>query len=59
MANAAATLALLEWRGIPALRLGEVGGDTLTITANGKEISWELDELKGAFLDTIGSLMES
>ncbi|MDD5200359.1 MAG: AIR synthase-related protein, partial [Terrimicrobiaceae bacterium] len=57
-ANAAAVLALLEWRGIPARRLGEVtAGDTLAITVNGEAHTWPLASLHAAWADTIGRLM--
>lgn len=58
-ANATSVLSLLEWRGIPVRRLGEVtSGDTLDITADGKTFSWKLDDLHTKWADTIGSLME-
>lgn len=58
-ANAASVLSLLEWRGIPVRRLGEVtSGDTLDITADGETFSWKLAELHTKWADTIGSLME-
>ncbi|MEO6052869.1 MAG: phosphoribosylformylglycinamidine synthase subunit PurL [Chthoniobacterales bacterium] len=58
-ANAEATLSLLEWRGIPMQRLGDIGGDDLKITVNGREISWPLESLRAPWQDTIGALMES
>jgi phosphoribosylformylglycinamidine synthase len=58
-ANAASVLSLLEWRGIPVRRLGEVtSGDTLDITADGETFSWKLADLYTKWADTIGSLME-
>jgi len=55
--NAGAALALLEWRGIPARRLGTVGGDELKITAGGQEITWPLAELREAWTGSIPAAM--
>jgi len=57
-ANAAAVLSLLEWRGIPARRLGEVtAGAALDITLDGQSFTWPLTDLQTAWSDTIGKLM--
>jgi phosphoribosylformylglycinamidine synthase II len=58
--NAAAVLALLEWRGVPARRLGEVTDqDSLTITVDGRAFDWKLASLHEAWAETIGRLMSS
>ncbi len=56
--NAGAVLALLEWRGVPAQRLGTVGGDALEITAHGQTIHWPLAELHQAWHGSIARAME-
>ncbi|MDX2079254.1 MAG: phosphoribosylformylglycinamidine synthase subunit PurL [Terrimicrobiaceae bacterium] len=59
-ANAAAVLSLLQWRGVPAQRLGAVVADpTLTIQAAGREFSWNVFELEAEWSGAIPSLMES
>lgn len=55
--NAAAVLALLEWRNIPARRLGTVGGDALKISAGGQDFSWPVAELKQAWAGSIPAAM--
>jgi len=57
--NATAVAALLEWRGAPATRLGNVtpAGEPLTISADGKTYEWDPASLASAWNDTIGSLM--
>ena len=55
--NAGAVLALLEWRGVPARRLGTVGGDALEITANGATLHWPLAELHTAWHGSIARAM--
>ena len=58
--NAAAALALLEWRGIPVRKLGGVvKSDKLAITADGETYSWQLAELNAAWGDTLGALMSA
>jgi phosphoribosylformylglycinamidine synthase len=56
-ANAAAAVALLEWRGVPAQRIGAVGGEHLTISANGARWSWSVAELRTAWYDSIAKCM--
>jgi phosphoribosylformylglycinamidine synthase len=55
--NAGAALALLQWRGIPARRLGMVGGDTLKINAGGEEFAWPVAELQQAWTGSIPAAM--
>ncbi len=55
--NATAALALLEWRGVPARRLGVVGGKTLAIHANGMQFGWEVEELHAAWYHAIRDCM--
>ena len=51
--NASAALALLEWRGVPARRLGTVTkSDTLRISADGKTFGWSLTDLDAAWSQT-------
>ena len=55
--NAAAVLSLLEWRGIPASRIGKVGGSELVIRADGEELNWQLGELHNAWYSSIHNAM--
>ncbi|HYR57655.1 MAG TPA: AIR synthase related protein, partial [Chthoniobacteraceae bacterium] len=55
--NAGAVLALLEWRGVPARRLGTVGGDALEITAGDTALHWPLSELHDAWSESIARAM--
>lgn len=58
--NAAAAMALLEWRGVPVQRLGEVTADpTLAIRAAGRDFAWNVFELEGEWSGAIPELMES
>jgi phosphoribosylformylglycinamidine synthase len=57
--HVSAILLLLELRGIPARKLGTVGGDLLKITANGETLAWPLAELRTAWQDSIASTMAS
>lgn len=56
--NAAAALALLEWRGVPVFRLGTVGGDELKITTTQKTYEWPVADLHAAWSESIPSVME-
>lgn len=56
--NASVVLSLLEWRGVPARRLGTVGHETLKITAGGEEFAWSVEDLRAAWGDSIGSAMK-
>jgi phosphoribosylformylglycinamidine synthase II len=57
--NAAVVLSLLEWRGIPARKLGTVGGATLKISATGSEFVWPVSELSHAWSDSIPLVMSN
>jgi phosphoribosylformylglycinamidine synthase subunit PurL len=57
--NAAALLALCAWRGVPARRIGTVGGTALKIAANGQEIIWEIQELSEQWHGSIARAMEA
>ena len=57
--NSSAVLSLLEWRGVPARRIGTVGGDALKIRADGNEISWKLAELHKAWYSSISDAMSA
>jgi len=50
---------LLELRGIPARRIGTVGGDLLKITANGTTLAWPIAELHTAWYDSIAKAMSA
>lgn len=56
-ANAAAALALAEWRGVPARRLGFAGGRILQIKIGTRELEWLVSELHHAWHSSIGQLM--
>ena len=56
--NASVALALLEWRGVPARRLGIVTkSDSLRISADGKTFGWSLADLDAAWSQTIEKLL--
>jgi phosphoribosylformylglycinamidine synthase subunit PurL len=56
--NASAALALLEWRGVPARRLGTVTkSDTLRMSADGKTFGWSLTDLDAAWSQTLEKLL--
>ncbi|HEY5812244.1 MAG TPA: AIR synthase related protein, partial [Terrimicrobiaceae bacterium] len=56
--NAAAAIALLEWRGVAARRLGTVTAtDVLRISADGKTYGWSLDELDSFWSQSIEKLL--
>ncbi len=56
--NATPALALLEWRGVPARRLGAVAkSDSLRISADGKTFGWSLSDLSAAWSETIENLL--
>jgi phosphoribosylformylglycinamidine synthase II len=57
--NAGAVLALLEWRGVPARRIGTVGGNTLRIQTGAEVLTWPLEALHRAWTGSIPSAMES
>jgi phosphoribosylformylglycinamidine synthase subunit PurL len=57
--NAAVVLSLIEWRGVPATKLGTVGGSDLKITAGRSEFVWPAVELNHAWADSIPSVMSS
>ena len=56
--NAAAALSLAQWQGVPARRLGFVGGDQLRIKASGGDWSWPVKELHEAWWGSIKRSME-
>ena len=55
--NASAVLAMLDWRGVPARRIGTVGGNELTIRADENELNWQLGELHEAWYLSINHAM--
>jgi hypothetical protein len=55
--NASAVLALLEWRGIPAKRIGVVEGNELKITAAGAEMHMPISTLHDAWYHSIARAM--
>ena len=56
--NAAAVLLLLEMRGVPARRIGTVGGDSLKITAAGETLNWPVADLHDAWYHAIARALE-
>lgn len=56
-ANASAVLSLLEWRGVPAKKIGTVGGRNLEIRADGSQFAWETGELFNAWYFAIRNCM--
>lgn len=57
--NVSAVLALLSWRGVPARKLGAVGGAELAIDAGGTRFAWPIGDLHHAWHDSIGGCMEA
>jgi len=57
--NAATILMLLDLRGVPARRLGTVGGDALKIDAAGAEFVWPVAEIRSAWADSIPNAMHA
>ncbi len=55
--NASALAALCEWRGVPARRLGSVGGKNLQIYAGSTQLSWSVEELHRAWHQSIARCM--
>ncbi len=55
--NASAVLSLLEWRNIPATRLGTIGGRDLKITVNGADCTWPTATLHEAWYASIAQAM--
>lgn len=55
--NAAAVLALLEWRGVSARRLGTTGGAQLKIDLQGSSVAWEVAELQPLWANALGESM--
>ncbi len=58
-ANASATLFLLEARGVPARRLGTVGGSDLKITIGSEELTWPVGDLHESWYGSIARAMEA
>ncbi len=57
--NASAALSLLEWRGVPARKLGVVGGSELKIRANGENLSWSAADLHRVWYSAISDCMSA
>jgi phosphoribosylformylglycinamidine synthase len=57
--NAAAALALVEWQGVPARRLGFTGGGHLRIRSADREWAWLVKELRAQWWDAIRGWMEA
>ena len=56
--DAAAVLLLLEMRGIPARRIGTVGGEHLKITAAGETLNWPVADLHDTWYHSIARALE-
>ena len=57
--NLSAVLLLLEMRGVPAQRLGTVGGTSLQITLNDQSIHWPIAELHQTWYHAIANAMNA
>jgi len=57
--NAAAVCALFQWRGVEALRIGSVGGETLEVQADAVALTWSMPELKSIWSNAIPQRMQS
>jgi phosphoribosylformylglycinamidine synthase len=57
--NAAAALALAQWQGIPARRLGFTGGTHLQIKSGDREWQWPAKELRDQWWNAIAAWMEA
>jgi phosphoribosylformylglycinamidine synthase len=55
--DVATVIMLLELRGVPARRIGTVGGHFLKITADGESFAWPIGELHAAWYDSIAKAM--
>ena len=55
--DVATVIMLLELRGVPARRIGTVGGNFLKITADGESYAWPIGELHAAWYDSIAKAM--
>lgn len=57
-ANASAVVALLQWRGIPAQKIGVVTGESaLGIQLDGRSFRWPIEALRTSWAETIPALM--
>ena len=55
--NVTAALALLQWRGVAAQRIGVVGGPELAIETGKARFAWTLEELRHAWQDSLADIM--
>ena len=56
--NVAAATELLQKRKIPFQKLGVVGGEALSIRANGQKFSWPIAELYDDWFNSIRNIIE-
>ncbi len=56
--NAASVISLCEWRGVPARRLGTVGGNDLQINVANGELHWPITTLHAAWWNSIALAMK-
>jgi phosphoribosylformylglycinamidine synthase len=56
--NATAALSLAQWQGVPARRIGFVGGDQLHIKTSAGNYSWLAKDLRDAWWGSIQGAME-
>ncbi|MDQ3414841.1 MAG: phosphoribosylformylglycinamidine synthase subunit PurL, partial [Verrucomicrobiota bacterium] len=54
--SAEPVMQLLEERGVPGYRLGEIGGDALAITAAGEALRWPVEEIYDDWFNAIARL---
>jgi phosphoribosylformylglycinamidine synthase len=57
--DADAVLATLAKNGVPAQKLGTVGGDQLAISVNGQRIVWPVEAVGNSWGTSIGRAMEA
>jgi phosphoribosylformylglycinamidine synthase subunit PurL len=55
--SADGVMQLLQERGVPAHRLGTVGGDTLAIAAGGENLRWPIREIYDDWFNSIGAIV--
>jgi len=57
--DADAVLAEIAKQGVPARKLGTVGGDQLAISVNDQRLVWPVEEMGGTWSKSIGDAMQS
>lgn len=57
--NVGAVLSILEAKGVPAERIGTVGGSSLTLNVSDKKIVWAVSDLREAYEETLPHWLDS